>query len=913
MSTVNSVHLITFPVASTNIFPLVNSTQGGQLVTEFNLKAREMVAVNPEIEYAQGPSFTHSLNDFKVKLLEDTESNTPASTSILQIDPGRAVINGHYVETTAPMIIDLNEVNAQLSQNSQAPLYGNLSIGIKSYFSTLTTMMGAMEVENSNNMYVGIQLVLATTSDFKTPDDCPKETDREDVVADLKLADFTYVNGAVSESSIVQNPDATRYIPSVRIKEFDSILAEKYVTADDLDGKSFYTYEGKAGWCDSTGNLMVWDKTYTQSEIYIDVDHGEELQTVGEAQFVRDSSGNVHLIIPHKQPHYDVRNADNERLYYADKDLPFPTANYATGSSGIVDASYTQKIKDIAAVVDTYKQFTRGKQVTFWETLSVSSTGVYSHEFPTDLSNLDVGDYILVREDYTLYAGSLSEGTGPATMYFVLPGGVVAVSPSDMTTVKPLGIRLGTIYSLWEDKGDTIPTTSSPTAEELLNMLAYTTYRGTTDDYFEIVYHSANDATQTSYYYPVSSVGPKTWSSAVLLTGGVPIATEEQLGGFYNVSTDDKYADSGYVYLDNTGHLRLRDYELLRSGALAYQLGADVAIAKNSTLDYIQKYLDEYVNARVAFPFVPALSSTPAMIDIKIPLPKDGDGIINIYDIDSRFGTGVYLHFTTDDITQNYSNIIINIVDCEKIRIDNSITTWNSGPVINIFRSNLYYDASVINYIRICDPDNVKRNAMFPTYDNFTGFENLTLWYSRFLVNDPDLIVNGMEISQPNVAMATQDITFWDEAVSGDNHYEYALRSITLSGSGQLIACSLYVSNNSTPDISVNATSHIIIGGKFKLPQGSELNYPMACVNSPLQITGEFTTAYKDITGTKWITTETSFTAKSGIYSPGTGLADGSIAFNSKTDLLDTTYTNVDSIDGWERGAFHIFYGGTTV
>lgn len=912
MSTANYVHLITFPVASTNIFPLVNSAQGGQLATEFNLKAREMVSVNPEIEYAQGPSFIHSLNDFKVKLLEDTESESVASTSILQVDPGRAVINGHYVESLSPMIIDLNEVNAQLKQNSQEALYGNLSIGIKSYFSTETTMMGSMLVENTDNMYVGIQLVVAKTSDFKTPDDCPRATERDDVIADLKLADFTYVNGAVSASSIIQNPDATRYIPSARIKEFDSILAEKYVTADDLDGKSFYTYEGKSGWCDSTGNLMVWDKNYTQSEVYIDVDHGEELQTVGEAQFVRDSSGNVHLVIPHKQPHYDVRNADNARLYYADKDIPFPTANYATGSSGIVTAAYTQKIKEVASIINTYKQFTGGKQIAFIDSLSVSSTGVLSYEFPTDLSKFDVGDYILVREDYTIYAGSLSEGTGPATMYFVLPGGVVSVLPSSMTTTKPSGVRIGNPQSLWAGDGASEPTTSSPTAEELLDMFAYTSYRGTSDDYFEIIYHNIDDTVQTSYYYPVSSTGPKTWSSAVLLTGGVPLATEDQIGGFYNASTDAAYADAGYVYLDNSGHLRLRDYELLRSGALAYQLGSDFSVPTNSTLEYIQGYLDEHVNVRVAFPFSPALTSTPAMINVNIPLPKDAAGVINLYDIDSRFDTGVYIHFTADDTTQDYSNIVINISDCEKIRIDSSVTTWSNGPIINIFRSCLYYDASVINYIRICHP-NGQRATLFPSYSEFTGFENFTLWYSRFLTNDPDLIVNGMEVSQPNVAMTTQEITFWDETISGDNHYEYALRSITLSGSGRLIACSLYVSNNSTPDTAVNATSHIIIGGKFKLPQGSELNYPMACVNSPLQITGGFTTAYKDITGTKWITTETSFTARSGIYAPATGMADGTIAFNSKTDLLDTTYTNVDSIDGWERGAFHIFYGGTTV
>ena len=251
------------------------------------------------------------------------------------------------------------------------------------------------------------------------------------------------------------------------------------------------------------------------------------------------------------------------------------------------------------------------------------------------------------------------------------------------------------------------------------------------------------------------------------------------------------------------------------------------------------------------------MTSTPTMINVNIPLPEE-EGMINIYNIDSRFGTGVYLHFTTDDLQKDYSNVVINISDCEKIRIDNSITTWTNGPVINIFRSCLYYDAELINYIRICDPNNVKRTALLPSYNNFTGFDNLSLWYSRFSSSDPDLIVNGMEISQPNVAMATEEISFWDEAISGDNHYSYALRSITLSGSGEIIGCSLYVSNGSTPDTptDVTATKHTIIGGDFIIPQGSALNYPVACINRPIIVTGSFTSAYMADNDVDWIVTD---------------------------------------------------------
>ena len=50
----------------------------------------------------------------------------------------------------------------------------------------------------------------------------------------------------------------------------------------------------------------------------------------------------------------------------------------------------------------------------------MDSEGNYSYEFPKDLSNYNVGDYILVREDYTM-ATSEDSGSAPSTMYFVLP------------------------------------------------------------------------------------------------------------------------------------------------------------------------------------------------------------------------------------------------------------------------------------------------------------------------------------------------------------------------------------------------------------------------------------------------------------------------------------------------------------
>lgn len=944
------MHFITFPVATTNIFPLSNSTKGGQLVTEYNLKSREMVATDPNVKYPIGPSFIHSLDDFKVKLLEDTEvpaydqssayhvgdyctyngttyvcisdttagafdpnkwKTTSISNSVIQVDPGRAVINGHFVETLSPMIVDLNLANYELHQQNKEPLYGNLSIGLKTYFSTESTMSGSMLVENTDDMYIGVQIVIEKAANFTTPSDCPAESQEGIATADIKLADFTYLNGTVPPASIIQNSNATRYIPSERIADFDNVLDDRYITKSNLVDNYLYTFSGKSKWwCNSVDSLMVWD---SHSE-----DHwGTEVppSDLTEAAFVSDSNGNVKLAIPHKQPDAPLYNDNNQRLYYSPRIIDFPTASYTNDTSGIVTKEYTQKIKNLAAIINTYKQFTNGKQIMYLDTLTMDSHGELSYEFPTDLSNFNVGDYILVREDYSI--GSVSEsGAAPSTMYFVLPGGITSIKWED--TTKPSGIRLGDFADLYEDNGATPPTALSPTAEELLNLFNYNSYQGTSNDYFELRYHYTTNQGKivTSYYYSVNATGPKLWSDAILLTGGIPLATENLIGGFYNASMDEAYADAGYVYLDSTGHLRLRDYALLRTGALAYQLGADFSVPNNQTVDYINAYLDESVNERVAFKTPAEVTTTPSVINVYIPLPTE-EGVISIYDLDSRFGTGVYIHFTTDDKTADYSKLIINISDCEKIRIDNNITTWLKGPVINVFRSCLYYDPIIINYILECDVDNLVRPSNFPMYTDFTGFDGLTLWYARFEDSDPDIVINGMEIIQPNISSLVQEVSYWSETITGDNHYSYALRSVTLDNNGVLIGASIYVANSSTPEspqpLVANTTTRTVIADKFLLPQGSELNYPVASIKKAISITGTITSAYLNDAETDWIVTDTIVSAKSGVYQSDNGLGDGSIAFNSCSYLVQAIYTNFNNYDAWNVGEYHVLYGGTTV
>lgn len=921
------MHFITFPVASTNIYPLVNSKNGGQLQSEFNVRSVDSVATDPNVQYFIGPSYTHSMLDFEVSLLSGMDAptfnssntydvgdyctyndvtyvcvysvNKPGqfdktkwnkvniSTSIIQLSSGRAVINGHYFESLLPVTIDLTLANAQLKQASQPALSGELTIGLRSYYSTEATMAGSMLVENADNMYLGVQVVILPKSEFITPSDSP--TDRNLVTADIKLADFVFLNGSVSSASIHQYEGKVSFLPAERIGNFENVLSTNYISKVALDRNKLYVFSGlngsdnNNGWCQAVDSLMVWDKNPQTTTIKPAYD---------EASFTQDVNEQIHLNIPHKQVH--MTNTAGNDLYYKAKDLAIPVANYATGAPGTVTSEYTQKIKDIAEVINTYKTFVNGKQILYLDQMDADYK---QNIMPTiDISKFNAGDYILVRQDFTAIMTE-DEGAAPATMYMVLPGYVSALT--FVGTEQPTGVRLGLTEVMWEGDGTDVPTAEVPTSDSLLQTFDYTSYRGSVGDYFSIDYHNITDDTTTTYYWEVSSNSTtKTWSQPINITGGIPYASNSAVGGFLNVNSTD--TDNGYVYRDETGHLKLLDYSLLRSGTLAYQLGESYTVPSGLDAESIQIMLDEYVNSRVAFPFINTLGSVPNMIDIYINLPEtETTTSINIYNIDSRFGTGVYLHFLG---TANPTTVV-NIVDCEKIRIDPNIDTTNGGPVINVIRSNLFYDASVFSYIRRCDLNYIRSSS-------FTGFLDITIWYDKFESTDPDLLVCGMEVSQPNVPMTSQDIDFWSESTPNDIHYGVALKGITFDGQGDVVGCSLYVSNGTTV---TNSQAPTIIGGEFVIPQGSDLNYPVECITHALKVTGTFTTAYFSNPDNKWIVSDTSFTALSGTYSRSSGISTGTISFYSKPAIIDPTYTNVQTIDGWMPGSYHIFYGGTVV
>lgn len=885
-----------FPVMATNIFPIANSVNGGQLVTEFNLRTRESVGTPEHVKYMIGPSYVHAEDDFYVSALTDSAgpfSDTAISSHILEIHPGRGVINGHFVETLVPLTIDLLTANADAKLNNLTPLSGDLVVGLRIMYSTEQTMAGAMQAENGE-YYEGIKVVILPKSEFKLPTDTDACENINLVTAHLKLAEFKFYNGTIT--NVINNyPAKCTMFPASRIGEVDKLLSDIYLRKSGLNPKKLYTFAGygtiddQDTWCDSTDALMVWDKG-TDADMLIEVPMS--YKETNEAHFRSTETGKVQLYLPHKQPHYDVPSANGNKYIYRPKTYDLPVANFESGTPGTVDSSYTQHIKNVVSLINNLYNLPAGKQRYYISDLNSID------ELPPINTSWVPGDYILVARDYTLESSRMDSTwvTKPSSMYVVLPGFVSAISYSN--TTKPSGVELGWISMTSDDivgSDKTKPSNDSTIYNTYFN---YTSYRGIAgSDYFRVEFTNTTGAEPnvTNYYYIVTHSGAYAYSDPILLTGEIPLAETTLVGGFLNV--DETATDYGYVIRDSEGHLRLLDYALLRSGTLAYQLGEDFTTPNGLTAAEIQGYLDEYVNQRVAFPNFNHTQNAenPNVINVNIYLSAESDSTdisertLNIYDLDSRFNTSVCINiYGTAD-----SNTIINISDCQRVRIG----TVAGTPIINLYRSNLYYDSNILDMLST-------------VYD-------LRLWYQKFDDNDANLIVDGMTVREIGVPVQGQGVEFWDVDTPNDNHYMFALQSLTFDSNANIIGCSMLVKNTSTSNVEQGKS---IIVGSYEIPQGNGFTYPKTRLTKRIKVTGQFVSAYW--TGgtdpaNPWLVQDTSFTAVSQVYNPydtNTPTSKGSISF-----LVDSFYVSningishdITSIDGWEPDTYHVFAGNT--
>ena len=867
-----------FNANSTNLWPVANDTKNGQLMTEWNLKSRETVGTNETIQYMCGPSYVHSERDFEVGVLTDGAGQI-ASSSTLQIAEGWGIVDGVFIQSLVSVTVDLLEINAQAQLEGLPPLKGRLSVGLRAMYATESTVAGTLRTYDSNEIYEGIQLVILPQDEFKLPIDVPTQQDQ--VTAHLKLADFNFVNGSVS--SIVQNyPAKVQNVSAERVGNIEKLLSDIYVTKTGLDPRKLYTFAGKGTddttrmdtWCDSTGSLMVWDANPQAVD--------GATSSYKEATFAAQTDGRTVLIMPHQNVD-GMTNTAGTYQHYADKKLELPLANYSQGTPGTVDRNYTNHIKEVQEQINNIYRMPAGKQVGFIDILNDRS------ELPTLNNNWKVGDYILVRQDNTMsenYTGTQP----PSTMYVVLPGIISAytyaskVDNSDQVPSDLTGIEIQ--RDTWDNtEGDLVVDTADPdNYGQYFDLSAG--FRGQLNvDYFMIHVITGED-TYTRYYFKVSATGNREYSSPVQVTAEFPLAQEEIIGGFYNVP--ETALDNGYVFRDETGHLILLDYALLRSGVLAYQLGEDFETAQGTTAEEIQANLDEYVNSRVAFPNANQIANAdnPNVINITIDLSAEAaedNPEINIYNIDSRFNTSVYIHIngSADE------NTVINISDCQKVRIDSNI---GGTPVINLYRSCLYYDANVIDYL--------------------STISNMTLWYERYEDDQPNLLVDSMTVTEVDAPVIPDDLDYWNPSAPNDNHYMYALHSITFGPDGTIVGAGMFVKNESTSNVQEGKS---IITSTFTLPQGAGLQYPKSRLTKQIKITGSFVNAYATTSPQGYMVMNTSFSALTDATSAydSNDYTEGVISFLTDAELIQsvTGLPLGTQLDCWQTGSFHCFKG----
>ena len=973
-----------FPNSTSYIFPQVNATTGGQLISEYNLRFRESVGADPNVPYEIGLSYAHSMADFEVSKQED-------SSTVLKISAGRAVVNGHGFKSVTDVAIDLAKVNSDIQiansnsdiDDDMLPLTGALTIGLRAFYSAEPQTSGTLSVDSTSAYNVGIQLVIYPQGYVKLPSNADN---LGDVNMHLKLADFTFINGAIGEN-ISNNPDKIRIYSADRIGGSTSQENESTSSTATLNSQNLYIMRGDGTWCVANGSLMVWDANGVPAEI--------ERPTTQEATFMRNAeTGGVDLVVPHKQID-GLKTIDNVPLYFADRRISLPIADYVAGTAGIVDRNYTEYIKTAVDQLNNIYKSTNGKQVWYIDTLNSIK------DLPKIQEGWQTGDYVLVREDNTVMLYAADTTQAPSTLYVVLNGTVKSVSNFDadeQRIVEPPedGTQLGETYTdeynLWEqsiidnqsiqwwkswgyyDEG-WLPTDTSDiwnlddwvgevgsdyfkyvvksykydslSGEATAPAWKYNTYYRSDEDtdyapitgiprapiykantYYEwdveqniykpLTQEPTNwgenytnyyirsytlvdskpdrwsedwltirdkyftrsiDADESdSYYYVVKTTNTREYSQPIYLTGTISLAQDSLIGGFYNAS--EAMSDAGYVILDSDGHLRLLDYGLLRSGTLAYQLGADFESPAGIDNEEVQNNLDEYVNNRVAFPNVyqATNSDNARVINIVLNLSQS-DTETNLYidNIDSRFGTSIYLHIRGNAD----NNTIINIVNCEKIRIDNNI---GGTPVINLDNSNLYYDSTVLSYL--------------------STVQDLKLWYEKFSSTDLNIIVDGLTVTAESVEdtnpihislNSDSNNTHFD----GDNHIQYSLHGVTFDPSGSIIGMSIYLGSNITAG-STDSTRNLYVKS-FDIVSSTGFSFPISKLINQIKISGVNTNVYGAGANKSeyYIVTDTKFSAITPTYN-GVTTDGGIIGIEVSTYTVPTI--TVDSDIAFEQG-----------
>lgn len=818
------MNLVKFPVAATNIFPIANSTAGGQLLTEYNLRSRETVGtdINVPSSLHIGPSYVHSMRDFALS----------GNGSVVTIHEGKGLFNGHYVELLTPIDIDLTtEITKIVDSSERAELRGDLTVGILVMYSTLNTMASTIlteklpsESDDPNDAeisayYQGVHIVILPTAKAKTPSDVwvdgavPPGSDTN-FNMHLKLGRIIYKNGAI-QGDPIQDENKIKQIDGSRISNIDAIISDSYLTNTHTRNDTFYAYNPYAGldetrygdgWVNINPAMIKWRM--------VDAPTSDTAPNPNAtAEFVPDGGGRaVNLVLPHLQiPDYKV---SGQPKYFEDIVVPIAEASPITGIPGVLGKSYMEHISSLARKLDTmYAGITSlGTMKLF---INILDDRTVIDDLVPASEKWNVGDYVLVSQDNTVES---VEGRPCSTMYVVEPGILTKAKPAEpFNQIPEGGVPVGTLDDVEVQNIQQDPEDGKVTWESLQ-------IRARRGDYFVIVY-SEDSATEehpagSIYgYYVVERTGKPSLNAIdpIYITGGVPLAYEDTVGGFLNVPNSS--LGQGYVYRDEDGHLRLLDFDLLVSGVLAYRLSEDY-VNYSYDANTIAAELEEFVNNRVAFKDETAQTYnylTPPSVNITLQLTDEtvvSDSELKIHSIDSRFGT--YVNLTIDATTSSMGPITVYVSDIEKLRLHISDAFINSGSNVVITRCCMYYDPDTLNKLDSEDTN------------------QLTYWYCQFDESDPDLVVNDTTI-QRRVAvtpMTSEPETNWWSQVEAGGQMQtyYGIDSITLSHSGEVIGMGFAIldhitQGNDLESRSMNITDLTISSGiGFPIPY-KKFNY----------------------------------------------------------------------------------------
>lgn len=571
-------------------------------------------------------------------------------------------------------------------------------------------------------------------------------------------------------------------------------------------------------------------------------------------------------------------------------------------------------ISSITNAIETYIQTEVNKRA---DAITVLTSSVWSP-----------GDYVLVGSDKSM--GATTAGTYPSTMYIVNYGKILTIryvdviektlNSEDLDYENQLDLVMHTVLPSLAGgvELDSIQLEEDPQGPPPLSTFRYTEYNGAVGtDYFVARYCTPRDSdgneTWYSYFYTPSSTEQQLSyiEDPILVTGGVPLATPTEVGGFLTIADVNNEVGKGYVTLDEDGHLRVVDFNLLLLGIQAQQLGQDLTVGSGMDSAAINESLEQYVNDRICYPNAnqikaiedwnqenPTDIKDAHVINLYLELPETTDAeTITIHDIGSRANSYLYVHITgsaTSSLTVAFSN-------CDKLRVDSTI---QGEPNLVFSNCNLYYDSNILSRAHSAS-------------GNGTGIYNLTLWYEQDIYADgtpkngsPNLQVDGMTVTLVDDITSAVNVDLWDAQNPNDNHYAYGLRGLTFAGDGTITGISLLVADRSTTNIDLGTA---LFRSAFTIPQGQGLSYPENKLRHQLKVTGSFVTCYWSTVHGKFVVKETEFSALSQYYSGQNQLQPGSIGFMTKSSLqshITGVADNTDTIDCWDLNQMNIFFGG---